>query len=356
MKQFITIVFILSCINAAQAQLPQITLQHNGNATFYTTATAAMNAAQNGDTLYFPGGSFGNIDITKQVVIYGTGIHPDSTSATGISDFSSFYFRQGSSGSKVQGIRAYHLSFSPTVAANLKNIEIMRCHFIPITSSSSSLWNIWKIKVEDNVDTLQNITFSENIIDGNYQGIYGAVEYGSAVIYDNVVFQKNIIDNPIKGSRNTYFFNNIFLGDMNSTFNVKNSYFLNNYFFTSPTLTDPTKVESCVFNNNLFQSGSLPSSSNLYNSLLNNIDENYSNTFISVGFGIFGNDYHLKPLSAGNNAGFDGTDIGIYGTASPTRAGWMPDNPHIMLKSIANMPNSGGFLPVQVKVRAVDNQ
>lgn len=361
MKNILTLVITLCFAYTAQAQVPQIALQHNGSSSFYTSATTAMTAAQNGDTLYFPGGSFGTLSIDKQLVIYGTGIHPDSTSAVGVSEFGTIYFREGSSGSKIQGLDITVLSFSPNNQTNkiLENINVSRCYI-----ANTSTYTVYMASTY--LDTLRNITFEENIIRGYNQSNF-ALYYHSNVHYHNIHFNKNIINYKITGARNTYFFNNIFLSynASNSSYytfnNTKDCYFFNNYFNSSylyQQLSNTSYLENCTFNNNLFRGGvSFPYVSNF--GLNNQINQTEANTFISVpNLNYFGYsyDYHLKPTSTGKNAGFDGTDIGIYGTAVPTQEGWMPDNPHIILKNIGNMPDVNGNLPVQVQTRAVDNQ
>lgn len=75
------ILFILVClmmvgINGVKAQNAKIMLHHNGTPTFfYSSETqAALDAAEEGDTIYFNEGSFqGGITISKKVVIIGYG-------------------------------------------------------------------------------------------------------------------------------------------------------------------------------------------------------------------------------------------------------------------------------------------
>lgn len=80
MKRFITLIGFACALLAAWAQHPMVTLSHDGELTFFTTLTAfedALDAAENGDTLYLSDGSFyineGEVSITKRVSIVGTG-------------------------------------------------------------------------------------------------------------------------------------------------------------------------------------------------------------------------------------------------------------------------------------------
>lgn len=367
MKNILTIIITLCFAYSAQAQQPQIALHHNGSSTFYTSATTAMTAAQNGDTLYFPGGSFGNLSIDKQLVIYGAGIHSDSSSVTGVSSLTNAYFRENSSGSKLQGFRITYISIEPTVPTSiLSNIIISKCKFEGSFTTNNHNQVISQTPAiifgNSNLDTLRDVLIVENII-GNistsssyaYQQS-NSIEYSNNVdsIY-NIIFLKNIIRRRSNNVRNAEFYNNIFLGSSFS--NVKNCFFFNNYFSLGVSLNSPTLIENCIFNNNLNLTANFNTN---YNLGINNIaSQSITNTFINATNNYifsFSDDYHLKSSSPGKNAGFDGTDIGIYGTAVPTQEGWLPDNPRIIFKNIANMPDVNGNLPVQVQTRAVDNQ
>lgn len=375
MKNILTLIIALCFAYTAQAQVPQIALHHNGSSSFYTSATAAMTAAQNGDTLYFPGGSFGDLSIDKQLVIYGTGIHPDSTSAVGVAGFTTVYLREGSSGTVVQGIETRFLRLQATSPSPvLENITVKRCNITGFSSSTSNYSDAIQ-SMGTTFDTLRNITFTENII-GHYAQYANNSNYDEDCIsystgvdtFYNIYFTKNIIIRRVKDVKNTYFFNNIFLSYNSSpssyyTFqNTKNSYFFNNYFNSSymgNMLNSTLNLENCAFNNNLFRgSVNFPYVSNF--GINNQINQSEAGTFEDVPSSTyifsFSQDYHLKSTSPGINAGFDGTDIGIYGTAAPTQEGWLPDNPQIIFKSIGNMPDANGNLPVQVQARAVDNQ
>jgi hypothetical protein len=48
----------------------------------------------------------------------------------------------------------------------------------------------------------------------------------------------------------------------------------------------------------------------------------------------------------------DGTDVGIYGTASPYKPGGVPYNPHFRSATIAPATDPDGDLPVNIRVAA----
>lgn len=80
MKRFLTLIVAVCAIFAAYAQLPMVTLSHNGELSFFTNLgafKAAYNAASNGDTIYLSEGDFildgGSITIMKRLNIVGNG-------------------------------------------------------------------------------------------------------------------------------------------------------------------------------------------------------------------------------------------------------------------------------------------
>ncbi|MDR0506901.1 MAG: hypothetical protein LBH32_08835, partial [Dysgonamonadaceae bacterium] len=81
------------------------------------------------------------------------------------------------------------------------------------------------------------------------------------------------------------------------------------------------------------------------------INQSYANTFVNGD----SYDYHLQPTSAGKNAGTDGTDVGIYGTAFPFKESKLPSIPHFTVKNISTETNAEGKLPVYIKIEAQDN-
>jgi hypothetical protein len=69
----------------------------------------------------------------------------------------------------------------------------------------------------------------------------------------------------------------------------------------------------------------------------------------------FTDDLHLAPGSSGIGGATDGTDIGIYGSSSPYKAGAMPYNPHFRAASVAPATNADGDLPVNIRAAAQNN-
>jgi hypothetical protein len=132
---------------------------------------------------------------------------------------------------------------------------------------------------------------------------------------------------------------NLFMGSIGSShyclYGISSATIINNIFWgTSPL---GTNVSGNVFNNNLtFQTPSdgIPGGSNSGSSNLVSTNPQFVNApspGISSAY-----DYNLAAASAGNNAGTDGTDLGVYGGANPLpNLSGMPPIPQITEMNIS---------------------
>lgn len=332
MKTILISAMLLVAANLNITAQNLIARQHGGNAIFYTDLPTAVAAGQNGDTIYIPGGSWSaNLSINKRLFIIGTGHNPDSTQATGICYLSgNISISNGASNGRITGI---YLTGTLAAVDTATNYIISRCRMgnIQLTAHSSQ----WIIE--------------ENIINSQIIG-YGA--------YNNL-FSNNIIGQCFynMGPNNTVK-NNIFLmqsyeiGCSNSS-SVNNCTFENNNFIGGGNFTGQNNN---LINNNLFVANiTFPFGNNLGSN--NVVNQTQSSIFVNQTGSTFDytQDYHLKLTSPGKNAGTDGTDIGIYGGMFPWKAGSVPFNPHIQIKSISNTTDQNGNLQINIKVNAQNN-
>lgn len=306
---------------------------------------SAYSHAQSGDYIYLPAGtfSFSPIIINKRVNIYGTGINAD-TSLMGVSSISNqIYLLQGSDSSYFEGINFNNeIRFGSgsgdigDTTAKVNYITFHRCAFMGNILLNNSMGQMLQTNKPINISFLESMISS---LDGSF--------------CDNWQFSKCLVTGVIK--------------------NLKNSTFLNNSF-TSPGLfySPMTAISYSTLNNNIFLSG-FYNANEISNSILqNNINSNSLNASINTIINSIGvpanqifintssapwykNDYHLIVGCPGINAGTDGTDLGIYGTAQPTKSGWIPSNPHVYFKNVSNQNNSGGILNATFKVKPQSN-
>lgn len=343
MKKIVLFVAILTLMSSVGFSQKQVALNHNGVSIFYARIDSAVVNAQNGDTIYIPGGNFniGELVINKEVTIYGAGIHPDTASATGISYLSgNVYLIDGSDSSQIQGLTITGNITFGTDASNqaVENVTIRRCKMNSLNIGFSPALNAKNIFVSEcliygdvNGNSAQNVWITNSII-------AGLIAYfnQNAVFSNNVFLRQGDYWNSvyvIRFSNEVTFYNNIFLDESGYIFGCTASLFQNNLFVVNISfpLGDNTGSGNIV---NLPRSGIL----------VNQTGDSFS----------FAHDYHLQPTCAGVNAGTDGHDIGIFGGSSPFKIGSNPVNPHIRAKSIGSSTNANGKLNININVVSQD--
>lgn len=352
MKTALTILALaLICVINAQSVF---VVQNDVSSSAHQSLDSALHYAVDGDYIYLPGGSFnvGDVKLTKRVNIIGAGHYPDSTQATGATNFTgNIYFINGSGGSTLQGIYLNGDIFFGDSAhtGNVQNIYISRCNInrIFLTFNESTTTNVGAA----------NVFVKDCVIRSNIRGAYA----------QNVTFENNIIAGVI-GHFDGYasFRNNIFQRYNTSTLNAfgyKNIYY----------------VDNCLFENNIFRQSGSNSSYFSYNSSGNTFNNNVFGTNSCIAPGVCNNcifsvnfssefvnvpdvnnfhytyNYHLSDTAQSKGAGLNGTDCGIYGGDNPYKEGAVPINPHIQFKNIPSATDSQGRLNIQVRVSAQDN-
>jgi hypothetical protein len=341
------IILLLSIIIFSSAAFSQgvIVIQRGSTALLETRLDSAVAHAQNGDYIYLPGGplagSVGTIIINKKLKIFGCGYHPDSSTATGITQIlGALTLSSGSDSSFITGV--YSLN---GITMNVSNIYIVRCNISNIGFNSSNLTNIF---------------ISENIIRGNSNGI--SISGGTSnAQYPNLLVSKNIIFGSIGSSSSTVsigggiFSNNLIMHNTSNPvlFYISTCLFQNNIFLHATSLFSGTGVSSNTFNNNLFVADSTVLGGQSYtgNYFIESVSYIFTNYSPSSNWNPSQN-FHLLGTSNGVGLGADGTDAGIYGTASPFKDGGIPINPHYQHISIPSATNSNGMLQINITVKA----
>lgn len=327
-----------------------IALESGGNTTIYQNLDSAMAHAVDGDIMYLPGGSFtptgGTWVINKRINVYGAGYFPDSSFATGQTILNgNINIRTGADGGLIQGLYITgNITFGTNNTNNLINgYSISRCLVVGqlILSYDNSNHN----------PTSSNIYLSENV-------------FRNAVYLSNVknlLISKNIFENRVADTDGLVTFrNNIFLIMANNPCSDFTFHSINGAIFYDNIINHggcwgiySGPFTGNAFYNNIFSANiTFPYAGNL--GVNNIVSQNINDIYISHTVQIynFQNDYHLKPSSLGVGAGSDGTDIGLYGTTQPFKAGGVPQNPHIQTKNIAPTTNSQGQLPINIRVGA----
>ena len=333
---FSLIVLLIVSSYSLKAQINLIAVQHGNTPSFYQQVDDAIVNAQDGDTIYIPGGTW-NITqaINKRLHIIGVGHHPDSTIATFPTTLNgNFLLNAGASNGSVKGLIISANILVPSEQVSF--YTVCRCHILMGLYFSQ---------------TSNNNTFIENIIEGQ---IYG--NNSTNFSFFNNIFVSYYPSASTSEFINSIFKNNIFLISASTNYYpIRTQYSLieDNIFFCDAALYC---VSNSLFKNNLFECAwEFPYyTNNGYNNIINQVK---SSIFVNQSGNAFSysHDYHLQSSCPGKNAGTDGTDIGIYGGQYPWKDGSVPNNPHITISNIGGNTNSNGALPVNIKVSAQGN-
>lgn len=337
---FILLLFTITVVNAQE----KVALQNNGTTTIFNGATAfidAFNTASTGDTIYLPGGAFSvPTSFNKGVVIIGAGFHPDSTTATLPTVLNGdINLDTGADSISFEGLLISN-KLQKTFSVSVDNMSIIRCRINEETNFSR---NGSASAVSNQLVIFQSVLIGDLNLDG----------------MQNVLISNSFIENRVESSESNTFKNNSFLKYTGASSNhlfilSNNNTFLNNIFSTSNNTI--ISGNGNIFQKNVFNSTSpnLGGSSvdiNNYKGI--NLSTVYTN---QTGNAFdYAHDYHLLPAAASTYLGNDNTEVGVYGGMFPLKEGFVPQNPHIISKTIAPTTNNNGDLNIQIKVSAEDN-
>lgn len=337
MKKFfiLLVAMIVSLPMYLSANLGKILVENpNGTTSLHITFSAAITAAQHGASIYLPAGYWDeSVTISKRLNIYGVGHYPNSSPITpGTSKINSMTFLNNTDSSTIQGlIIVNNLYYGNGSAVAVRNHFILRCNIgncnIGISGTTAISNHVFKECIINSLTT-SNATVPNNIIFTNCFFTTVGNLRGSNIYFTNCIFGSN----------------NYFQNGTSRNLLIENSIFMR-------TSADPfIYLESSIINNCIFFSPSVTWGSNA--GVDNILNQNCAGTFVSgvcTSFSYAG-DYHLKAGSPGEDAGTDGTDIGVYGGSSPFKDGGLPVIPSIKTFSVSKNPVDG---KIQVQATAV---
>jgi hypothetical protein len=363
MKSFLLFLLLLLAAGSSLSAQNLIAIQNGDTPTFYTNLDSAIVHAQNGDTIYIPGGIFNiNRQINKRIYIIGIGHNVNYSSATGYTLLTGdILLQKGASGGLITGayisgaIRYGRNDYASNSGDSLMDVDdfiISRCNisYILLYSTSQGCFG-------SNLLASNNL-FIENIIRGN----------STLSNSTNHKFYNNIIQGTVRQVDQCILKNNIFLYSGDGTNNnspiiaPSNCIIENNIFFGPKAFSRQylcyyyKDMNNDIINNNLFLENitSFCGTCYGYNNIINQLDTSIFINHTGNSFN-YSNDYHLKSDSPGKFAGKDGTDIGIYGGSFPWKEGSIPFNPHYQEVQIAPQTDNQGNLNVKIKVSAQDH-
>jgi hypothetical protein len=344
MKKLILLLCLVASILSLAAQ-NRVHLRQMGRDSFYTSLEAAYNRAQDGDTIYLPGGnfSFPGDSIAKRIHIVGSGINLDSSKVTNTTIIFNITLTSNASGGSLTGIinGASNIVTPLTIGRNIgdgtnvnrysikrsvlqsgikykdgarsSNFLIQECY---ISYSASGCNNTHAILGGDNYLLVNNI-------------IQGRVYLTNSVVKNNIFKFIVGLDNCGRAAfsgLNCVVSNNIFSSAFAGVSECNNSAWFNNY--------------ACGCNSNLTQG--VQGANNYYQIV----------TTDSLFINAARNDYRLRPNYQVSYIGVDNTPIGLYGGSFPWKDGSMPFNPWIKAFNAAAQTDNTGRLRVQAEIKS----
>ena len=341
----------------ALAQLPRIVVKGSGEPQVFTDFTAAVAAAQANDHIYLSGGTFsfnGGLVIDKTLHLVGAGINPDSSQVTGTTTLQldgvpPLIITTAASGSSFTGIH-----FMGTQAPGSSN---------PLIRYGTSMADDQPTDI-----VFQRCRFSKSVhLSFDY---VNSTPSADPTIFDECVFHFSLYGGPRAATVTRCIFdafstglyavdyfqtggllmeNCTLLGSVMA--NVNNG-IVRNCISTSPNyfgygMPGTTFVNNVIAAPILVATGTFTSVGNTLNAdpatfFVSESNDNYE----------FTDDLHLAPGCVAIDYGTDGTDLGIYGTATPYKPGAVPLNPHYRSAVIDPATNVAGDLPVNIRVAA----
>jgi hypothetical protein len=292
-----------------------------GSAANYSSLPAAITAALSGDTILVYGSSYnyGGIGITdKKLTLVGSAGFDPEVSNENTPTLSNVSISGTQNGTTITG---FTISYVQVDGAGITNLGIYNNRF----SGTYGVWfyyaNASNVIIEGNVfqSNGQN-SFIENYSNtSTLNNILVKNNYFEMVAYHSYMFQYN-------NSAFTYR-NNVFIARSccgYTPFNASsNVLFENNIFwFTDAAFVDITGQNclNCVFNNNIiYNSGGatmtainaigngVSGANNILNQNPDFVNFNVANNYTIA------ENYAIADSSLGNNAGTDGSDIGLFG-------------------------------------------
>jgi hypothetical protein len=349
-RLFLLFAMPIAMLSSVQSKAQKVIAVQNTNRTLlYDKLDSAITYAQNGDTIYLPGGSFNlTIPINKRLHIVGVGHNPDSTTATGRTIINGRIILE--SGADNGSVTGSYLTAGSVYGglidfnSDINGYSITRCYVATGISNGSG-------------KNVRNIIIRENVIGG----------------HDICSFCSNWYS-ILLSSPNHLITNNILLAKVD----VNNSTLQNNVFlFYAPLAFYPYPLSGsdCIVENNIFAASGNPIQNSIFRNNVNGgingvggignqgsgnylTGESLNSVFVnynsSTGWD-YNSDFHLAPGSPYAGKGTDGKDIGIYGGAFPWKDGSIPFNPHIAAKKIDAINDANGNIRVQIKVAAQPN-
>ena len=328
MKKLFSFLTCSALAAIASAQSPKIIVQGSGAPQVFTDFATAVAAATATDIIYMSGGDFsvGNVPvyIDHEVHIVGAGFHPDSAAHT--------------QPTRINGIINFHLPASNCTVTGIYFTQEVRYGDQNGQNIACAGMLFTRCRVEGGF-TGQPAPGSSTTIEQCFlQNDIGGFGAGSTITVRN-----SIVNGPANSGASILFDHCFLFGnEIGGTFTTLQDCVIAR---TASASVSDGNYTNCLLYNWTFgvgvvNSGCITSASNPFVDCIN---------FYPL-IPLLTDDWHLAAGNPGIGAATDGTDIGLYGGATPLKPGFVPYNPHYLDINIAPATNANGDLPVNITV------
>ncbi len=300
-----------------------------------------LDDAIDGDTIYLAGVTYYlalNVPLTvdHQVVITGTGVHPDSATTAGrtvVSGNSGIWFETGSDGSELSGVIVENWVDIPNGCAEaVTGLRFKRCWFggLGIGAAGNGCPSICTNTLVEQcvIGELRNKAASSTTVRNCH---IGSFEGGMS---DTQV--DNCIMTALSGNTATHFRSCIFLLNLAFEYTLEEPAYFEDNVWVMPTGGDLN------FGTNVLGA--------IGEDVVNGLDEVFVNVNTFGTWHSFDLDYRVLP--AWLNEGYMGNGVGVYSGPAPWKEGMLPYNPHWIGLNSTGVTDNGTLPNAQIKASA----
>jgi hypothetical protein len=351
--------FLFLFVNIANAEIWR--LNNNATGTYgenlggnvskpvFASMAAVMSSslipASSGDTIYMEGStvSYGDITISKQLTVIGTGYFLDQNDSTSWNNLRPLINNISISSSFIKLIGlGFNSIVVPTHNLVFNNLSIFRCNFNLILYSVGG----------GGVATFNNLEILSSWIYGSDLFSLGS---GEAISLNN---NARIQNNIILGRLNNYSYNivnnNVFNSTQSLAFTCNE--FKNNIIRQAAQTTAITCALSAFTHNIAPTAAQFPVGYNTSNLVLTE-SQQINTVFVNTATNTDDGDYQLRPAyrvgtATTSNLGADGTERGVYGGAYPYSKSGIGPIPVIYNVNTSGVANQTG-LNISISTKAV---
>lgn len=300
----------------------------------YTTASALLAAANNGDTVQvYPGAP--QVTLTKRLVFIGSGYYTSGSSSNAnlqiVPQASLNVILQAGGNGSV--FIALSLTISTPTSATVENIVFRNCRFSTsgLSLGTSSIARNWQILRCAEVD---------------FGGSTGS-RFENLIIENSLIENSSFINNTSTGTITNCVFNGT-INFANAAVVVRNS------VFAVASTTTPANYIACSFTNCLFEgtAASLPG----LTGTANQFSINPNDVFVAFSSNpnnlALDNRFVLKQNSPAIGAGIGGVDCGIFGGPNPYKLSGLSTAPTIYKLTSSSPQASGSTYTITFSARS----